>query len=185
MLFRSCPPKLIKKLARLGGMALLPFTVYPPTPSTHPDPPVAWLWAYRMKHCCSPEAVALQLRALEEYLRISEFPLGKLEKTENTISPMNLNENVHQNNGDVTSLKLSWSNMEEQHSRGMFLLDSSFSNNFSPTKNKNLASVALKLQINEILEHGSVGGGIPMQFSSSSSSSSPSSSSPSDRKSVV
>ena len=168
----QCPPKLIKKLARLGGMALLPFTVYPPTPSTHPDPPVAWLWAYRMKHCCSPEAVALQLRALEEYLRISEFPLGKLEKTENTISPMNLNENVHQNNGDVTSLKLSWSNMEEQHSRGMFLLDSSFSNNFSPTKNKNLASVALKLQINEILEHGSVGGGIPMQFSSSSSSSS-------------
>jgi DDT domain len=72
------PPKLLKKLARLGGRALLPFVVYPKCPTTYPFPPTAWLWSYRLQRSVSAEGVGLQLRFLEGYLRIGEMPLGML-----------------------------------------------------------------------------------------------------------
>ena len=77
---RACaPPTLLRKIARLGGLAFIPFVVYPKCPVSSPSPPFSWIWVYQLKNCKFIESVALQLRVLEGYLKLQELPLGILD----------------------------------------------------------------------------------------------------------
>lgn len=77
---RSCiPPKLLRRIARLGATAFIPFVSYPKCPVQFPSPPFAWMWEYQLKNCKFIESVALQLRILEGYLKIQELPMGILD----------------------------------------------------------------------------------------------------------
>ena len=72
------PPNLLRKLARLGGRALLPFAVYPKCPVAFALPPVAWQWSYRLRKSLTAESVGLQLRRLESHLKTRDLPVGML-----------------------------------------------------------------------------------------------------------
>jgi hypothetical protein len=77
---RACvPPKLLRRIARLGATAFIPFVTYPKCPVQFPSPPYAWIWEYQLRNCKFIESVALQLRILEGYLKIQELPMGILD----------------------------------------------------------------------------------------------------------
>jgi hypothetical protein len=77
---RACvPPKLLRRIARLGATAFIPFVTYPKCPVQFPSPPFAWIWEYQLKNCEFIESVALQLRILEGHLKIQELPMGILD----------------------------------------------------------------------------------------------------------
>ena len=77
---RACvPPILLRRIARLGATAFIPFVTYPKCPVQFPSPPFAWIWEYQLKNCKFIESVALQLRILEGYLKIQELPMGILD----------------------------------------------------------------------------------------------------------
>ena len=77
---RSCvPSKLLKRIARLGGSAFVPFVIYPKCPISFPSPPFSWIWIHQLKNCQFIESVALQLRILEGHLKLQELPMGILD----------------------------------------------------------------------------------------------------------
>ena len=77
---RAClPSKLLKRIARLGGSAFVPFVIYPKCPISFPSPPFSWIWIHQLKNCQFIESVALQLRILEGHLKLQELPMGILD----------------------------------------------------------------------------------------------------------
>ena len=70
-------PKLIKKLARVGGRALLPHVGYNihmlADDLTWPLAPLAWYWYQRVSVCKTSEELAIQFRYLEQALRLDEL----------------------------------------------------------------------------------------------------------------
>ena len=77
---RACvPSKLLRRIARLGGSAFVPFVIYPKCPNSFPSPPFSWIWIHQLKNCQFIESVALQLRILEGHLKLQELPMGILD----------------------------------------------------------------------------------------------------------
>ena len=77
---RACvPSKLLRRIARLGGSAFVPFVIYPKCPISFPSPPFSWIWIHQLRNCQFIESVALQLRILEGHLKLQELPMGILD----------------------------------------------------------------------------------------------------------
>jgi hypothetical protein len=111
------PQGLLRKLARIGGMGLLPFVIYPSSQEGQARPPVAWLWCYRILNCRYCEGLAMELRFLESCIKVRDLP------------SMDKKTQVKMVNG-VPSIQHKDIVIEkktvEEHP-GIFLLDSSFS----------------------------------------------------------
>lgn len=102
--------KLIKKLARVGGRALLPHVAYalntPINDVSAPLAPFAWHWYQRVLLCETQEELVIQFRYLEQALRLDE--LDKLPSPEQVITGaeetgMSLFEQPFDFSGDIAA----------------------------------------------------------------------------------
>jgi hypothetical protein len=111
------PQGLLKKLARIGGMGLLPFVIYPSSPDGQARPPVAWLWCYRILKCKYCEGLAMELRFLESCIKVRDLPSMDKKMQEKMINGVPSIQHK-----DIVIEKKT---MDENP--GIFLSDSSFS----------------------------------------------------------
>lgn len=69
--------RMTKKLGRAGGRAMLPHVAYPLNAHVDdlppPPAPLAWYWCQRVQTCTSAEELALQLRYLEQAMRLDDI----------------------------------------------------------------------------------------------------------------